>query len=65
MKIKNKTQNIYLYRVKKMVEKHNTYGMVNMKLLIKVYKYKRIKEHVGKDYIMRKIIILSSTKIYI
>jgi len=39
----NKTQNIYLYRVKKngkkMVKKWNIYGMVNMKLLIKIKNY--------------------------
>ena len=32
----NKTQNIYLYRVRINGKKKNTYGMVNMKLLIKI-----------------------------
>lgn len=54
----NKTQNIYLYRVKKNGRKtqyiwYGKYEIID----------KNIKEHIGKDYIMRNIIILSLTKI--
>ena len=35
---KNKTQNIYLYRVKTNCKKKNIYGMVNMILLMKIKK---------------------------
>ena len=56
----NKTQNIYIYRVKKNDRKteyiwYGKYEIIG----------KSIKEHIGKDYIIRNIIILSLTKINI
>lgn len=53
---KDKTQHIYLYRVCKSVNKYKWYGkytIVN----------KTIKRHIGKDYSVRKIIVLSLKKI--
>lgn len=54
----NKTQNIYLYRVKKNGKKteyiwYGKYDIID----------KSIKQHIGKDYIMRNIVILSLKKI--
>jgi len=54
----NKTQHIYLYRVRKNIKKtqyiwYGKYEIIN----------KNIKQHIGKDYVIRNIIILSLRKL--